>query len=149
MQEARHAAITEIATRLLAVADAAYAAAPKLVLDEKQPDPPPLSWHVSYTSAQMIEIFIRLLTLRKMQSNPIEMKTMKPGAFKKVLAHTGYEANRILKFFNISLAQEIYSESEGRQDVDEKTAAGGSDDIAGKSDGGSGGFEIQLPKDHC
>ncbi len=103
--EKRHQAVTELATRLLATATAAYESAPKLVLDDASVIPPPLSWHVAYTSAQFLELMLRLCALRHVQAttSPEERTPI----FDKMLEHTRIEANRCLKFFNIQLAQEI------------------------------------------
>lgn len=104
-EETRHQGVTELATRLLAVAEAAYESAPKLVMNATDPTPPPLSWHVAYTSAEFLELLLRLCVMRKVQVSMVE--TSWPPGYQKMLAKTEAEANRALKLFNIELAQEI------------------------------------------
>lgn len=105
--EMRHKAVTELAERILKVAEEAYARAPKIVVDTNDPDPPPLSFHVAFTSAQFAEALLRLLVLRKIQVVAILSGEDPPEGFEKVLMRCDAEANRMLKFFEIELAQEI------------------------------------------
>lgn len=104
-EDPRHAAVTELAARLLTVAEAAYESAPKLVLGAGDPTPPPLSWHIAYTSAAFLELLLRLCVMRKVQVSMVE--TSWPPGYQKMLAKTEAEANRALKLFSIELAQEI------------------------------------------
>lgn len=116
-QAGRHDAITELAQRLLTVAEATYESAPKLMLPGETNPPPPLSWHVAFTSAQFVEPLLRLLVLRKVEIDVLK-STLKglgedappivvPKGFNRVVEQCGGEANRILQVFNIQLAQEI------------------------------------------
>lgn len=113
----RHEAVTELAQGLLAVAEATYQNAPKLILGSEEPDPPPLSWHCAYTGAQFCEPLLRLLVLRKVEIDVLK-STLKglgenappivvPKGFNQMVKQCAGEANRILQVFNIQLAQEI------------------------------------------
>lgn len=105
MSEKRHQAITELADRILKTATAAYEAAPKIVLDPSDPSPPPLQWHVAFTAAQLLELFLRLCVLRGVQATVAAED--RPPMFDQLLERTRAEANRALKIFNIELLQEI------------------------------------------
>lgn len=113
----RHDAITDLAQRLLTVAEATYEAAPKLMLPGEANPPPPLSWHAAYTGAQFIEPLLRLLVLRKVEIDILK-RTIEglgeakppiivPKGFNGIVDQCGKEANRILQVFNVQLAQEI------------------------------------------
>lgn len=113
----RHDAITELAQRLLTVAEATYENAPKLMMPGETIPPPPLSWHAAYTGAQFCEPLLRLLVLRKVEIDVLKsaLKSLGenappivvPKGFNGVVSQCAAEANRILQVFNIQLAQEI------------------------------------------
>lgn len=112
MQGSRHEAIGELAEKILAVAETTYDNAPKLILDNNQPDPPPLSWHAAYCGAQFAEAMLRLCVLRKAQVDSMALQVRSlpveyPKGFVEILARCEGEANRMLKAFNIELAQEL------------------------------------------
>ncbi len=105
MNDARHEAVTELAERLLRVAEATHAGAPKIVLSADDPDPPPLSWHVAFCSAEVCERLLRLLVLRKVQVTTALADL--PNGFDRMLKQTEGEVARTMDFFNIQLAQEL------------------------------------------
>ncbi len=113
--DARTEAIGAIAQKILHVAKAKYEAAPKVILNADQPDPPPLSWHVAFTASQFIEILIRLLTVRKMQVDGFEasMKTLGiaavpfPADFLPMVSKAEDETRRLLEYYGIPLARPI------------------------------------------
>ena len=117
MQGDRHQAITELADRILTVATAAYEAIPKLMLPGDTSPPPPLSWHASYTGAQLLEPLLRLLVMRKVEIDILKKAVndlgdakppiIVPKGFNNVVEQCVGEANRVMKLFNIELAQEI------------------------------------------
>lgn len=107
ISDKRHAAITELATRILTLAKEAYDRAPKLVLDGSESNPPPIEWHVAFTASQLLELFLRVCVLRKIQSTPATLENPWPPFFDQHLEKTITEAKRALKIFNIELAQEI------------------------------------------
>lgn len=115
--EDRHQAITELAERLLAVAEATHANAPKLMLPGQEVPPPPIQWHTAYCGAQFAEPLLRLLVLRKAEIEILKsaMRDLGesaptinvPRGFNQVVAQCAGEANRVLQAFNIQLKQEI------------------------------------------
>lgn len=115
--QGRHEAITDLAERLLTVAEAAYEAAPKLMMPGDKTQPPPIKWHVAYTSAQFAETMLRLLVMRKVEIDILKKAIndlgdakppiVVPRGFNQIVEQCAGEANRILQVFNIHLAQEI------------------------------------------
>lgn len=117
MSHDRNDAVAELAEKILETAKAAYDAAPKLILTGDPNPPPPLEWHVAFTAAQFAEVMLRLLALRKAMTDTImanldtlgdaKPKIMIPRQLAELLPRAAAEANRVLKAFNIELAQEI------------------------------------------
>lgn len=115
--QGRHEAITDLAERLLTVAEAAYEAAPKLMMPGDKTPPPPIKWHVAYTSAQFAETMLRLLVMRKVEIDILKKAindlgdkkppVIVPKGFNETAKQCSDEANRALQLFNIQLAQEI------------------------------------------
>lgn len=117
MQGERHEAITELAQRLLAVAEATHANAPRLILPGQEVPPPPMEWHTAYSAAQFAEPLLRLLVLRKAEIDILKRTIdglgetkppiIVPKGFNAMVEQCTGEANRVLQVFNIQLAQEI------------------------------------------